>query len=33
MPPPKKNAYNLVVCRPKATKLKTQKLPIDAYKR
>jgi len=29
MPPPRTNAYNLVVCPPKATKQKTQKLPID----
>jgi len=33
MPPPRENAYNFVVCRPKATKQKTNKLPIDAYKR
>jgi len=29
----RKNAYNLVVCPPNATKLKLRKLPIDAYKR
>jgi len=32
MPPPRENAHNLVVCPPKVTKLKTYKLPIDAYK-
>jgi len=30
--PPRENAYNLDVCLLKATKWKTQKLPIDAYK-
>jgi len=30
--PTEENAYNLVVCHPKVTKLKTQKLPVDAYK-
>jgi len=32
MPPPRDNAYNLGVCPSKATKLKTSKLPIHAYK-
>ena len=33
MHPPWKNAYNLGVCPSKVTKLKTYKLPVDAYKR
>jgi len=32
MPTPRENAYNLVVCPPKVTKLKRYKLPADAYK-
>ena len=32
MPLPRENAYNFFVRTPKATKLKTYKLPIDAYK-
>jgi len=32
MPPPGENAYNLVVCPPKTTKLKTSNPPRDAYK-
>ena len=32
MPLPRENAYNFFVRTPKATKLKTNKLPIDAYK-